>query len=185
MRQAISALGGIYQLGYVATDMAAAVEDWTRTYGVGPFYEIPKVEDFLVESRYYGAASNICFAASLGYWGRQQIEIIVPTNDAPSIYRDWIESGRRGIHHLCVTVDDLEPGRRILLEAGAVLAQELTIAGGGGAIYFDLGEAADVRYLELYQLAPGQADMYAAMEAEARTWDGSNPFRMIEMDESR
>lgn len=180
MRKVISALGGIYQLGYVATDLAEAVESWSRTFGVGPFYKISRVEDFLEQARYYGEPSDIRFSASLGYWGNLQIEIIVPTNDAPSIYRDWIESERKGIHHLCVAVDDLEPGCRILLENGAVLAQDLVISGGGGALYFDLGESADVRYLELYQLAPGQADMYAAMEAEARNWDGSDPLRQFE-----
>jgi methylmalonyl-CoA/ethylmalonyl-CoA epimerase len=182
MDSRIASLGEVFQLGYVVPDLSAALDFWTRGLGVGPFFTIPKVEDLVTKLEYYGEPSDIRFSATLGYWGDRQIEIIVPTNDAPSIYRDWLRPGRRGLHHVCIEVEDLEPGRRLARDAGHAVAQEVAIAGGGGAIYVDMGEGAQVRYIELYQFAPGQKEIFTRMQAVARNWDGCDPLRPLLWD---
>ncbi len=179
MRQTLPSLGGIFQLGYVVEDLERAVAYWTQSLGVGPFFTMPRVEEFLTAADYYGKPSDIRFSATIGYWDDRQIELIVPTNDAPSIYRDWLQSGRQGLHHIGVAVDDIEPGRRMLVEAGGVVAQELTIAGGAAALYVDLGEDAPVRYVEHYHLVPDHVAMYAQFQAAAENWDGKDPLRMV------
>ena len=80
----LKALGDIIQIAYLPTDFDAALEYWTKTMGVGPFFLLENVQ--LGEMKYMGEPTDAVFTIAIGYWGDIQIELIRPENDAPSIY---------------------------------------------------------------------------------------------------
>lgn len=173
----VAGLGDVFQLGFVCEDLDEALAFWTGTLGAGPFFHIPRVHELLARREYFGEPTDIRFSATVGYIGDRQIELIQPLNDAPSIYGDWLRSGRSGLHHASIEVPDLEQARATAQATGALVAQEFRAADGSGVIYMDMGETAPIRYVELYQFGPGEGQLFARMRMLATTWDGTDPLR--------
>lgn len=168
----IADLGSVMQLAYVPADLDAALAWWTGTMGAGPFFWMGHLE--LENVRFRGAPSPIDFSVAIGYWGDIQIELIVQHNEAPSIYREWRDAGHEGLHHVCITVDDLDEARRVVGAAGGSIVQELGLPGGGGALYVDCGGGPGT-LVEMLCL-PSYAGFEMMREA-SRGWDGSDPVR--------
>jgi methylmalonyl-CoA/ethylmalonyl-CoA epimerase len=175
-RETFAALGEVMQLAYVPADFDAALLFWTKTMGAGPFFALNHVK--LEDTRYQGAPVEIDFSMALGYWGDIQIELIRQHNDAPSIYKAWRDAGREGLHHVCILVDDMAAARRASAEAGAVIAQEAKVSGGGEVIYVDTGGGPGTM-VEILKPGPGSRDFFAMMREAARGWDGRDPLRTL------
>lgn len=171
----LAALGPIMQLAYVPRDFDAALRYWTEQVGAGPFFMLEHVA--LENVKYRNAPSAPDFSMALGYWGDMQIELIVQHNDAPSIYKNWRDAGRQGIHHVCIVVDDMQAARAAADRAHAPVVQEGTIP-GGEVIYVDPGEHAGM-LIELVKLPPEALQGFAYMREQARNWDGSDPIRRL------
>ena len=172
----IANLGQIMQLAYVPADFDGALRYWTETIGAGPFFALDHVK--LDDVKYRGAPSDIDFSMALGYWGDTQIELIRQHNDAPSIYKAWLDEGREGLHHVCILVDDMAKARAVCADAGAAVAQEGLVAGGGEVIYADPGGGPG-SLVEILKPGPGTHDFFAMMREAARGWDGSEPLRRL------
>lgn len=172
----LASLGEIMQLAYVPVDFDAALTFWTRVMGAGPFFAIDHVA--LEDVRYQGAPAQIDFSMALGYWGDLQIELIRQHNDAPSIYKAWLDAGREGLHHVCMLVDDLAPARAAAAEGAMTIAQEARIPGGGQVIYIDTGGGPGTM-VEVLKPGPGTHGLFAMMREAAREWDGSEPLRKL------
>lgn len=171
----LAALGPITQLAYVPVDMEATLRFWTQGVGAGPFFRGPQapVEDVT----YYGRPTDVAFRTTIGYWGEIQIELIEQINDAPSIYKDWLDGGFEGLHHVCILVDDMSPARAAGLAAGARSAMEGRVAGGlGEFIYFDTGGGPG-SMVEIVRPGPSLLTAFAMMREAAVDWDGSDPVR--------
>ncbi len=175
-RGGIANLGEIMQLAYVPADFDAALQYWTQVVGAGPFFAIDHVQ--LERVRYRGASSEIDFSMALGYWGDMQIELIRQHNDAPSIYKEWRDAGREGLHHVCILVEDIANARAACAAVNAVVAQEGRVAAGGEVIYVDTGGGPGTM-VEILQPGPGTRDFFAMMRNAARGWDGSDPLRRL------
>jgi catechol 2,3-dioxygenase-like lactoylglutathione lyase family enzyme len=172
----IADLGEIMQLAYVPADFEGALKYWTEVVGAGPFFALDHVQ--LQGVKHYGAPVEIDFSMALGYWGDMQIELIRQHNDAPSIYKSWRDEGREGLHHVCILVDDMGEARAACAAAGAVVAQEGLVSGGGEVIYVDTGGGPGT-LVEILKPGPGSRDFFAMMRDAARGWDGSNPLRRL------
>lgn len=168
----LAGLGSVMQLAYVPADIDVALEWWTGTMGAGPFFWMGHIAAQNVQ--YRGAPSPIDFSIALGYWGDIQIELIVQHNDAPSIYKDWRDAGREGLHHVCIIVDDLDEARRVAEASGGEVVQSLEMPGGGGAIYVDCGGGQGTMTEILCM--PSYAG-FNMMRDAACGWDGSDPVR--------
>jgi catechol 2,3-dioxygenase-like lactoylglutathione lyase family enzyme len=175
-RASIAGLGEIMQLAFVPADFDAALDYWTRVIGAGPFFALDHVK--LEDLKYYGAPADVDFSMALGYWGDMQIELIRQHNDAPSIYKAWRDEGREGLHHVCILVDDIALARAACAEAGAVVAQEGKVTGGGEVIYVDTGGGPGT-LVEILQPGPGSRGFFSMMRDAARGWDGSEPLRRL------
>ncbi len=114
----------------------------------------------------------------LGHWGDMQIELIRQHNDAPSIYKAWRDAGHEGLHHVCILVDDMDAARRATTEAGATVAQEGKLAGGGEVIYVDTGGGPGTM-VEILKSGPGGRELFAMIRNAARNWDGRDPVRKL------
>jgi len=172
----IADLGEIMQLAYVPADFDAALKFWIETMGAGPFFAIDDVR--LIDCKYRGVPSEVHFSMALGYWGDMQIELIRQHNDAPSIYKAWRDAGHEGLQHVCILVDDIAHARAVCAAAGAVVAQEGQVAGGGEVIYVDTGGGPGT-IVEILQPGPNTRGLFAMMREAARGWDGSDPFRRL------
>ncbi|WP_197277307.1 VOC family protein [Sphingomonas profundi] len=168
----IASLGPIMQLAFVPEDIEAAIAHWL-SLGAGPFFRLRHIA--YKRATHRGAETNIDFSMAVGYWGDMQIELIDQHNDAPSIYRDWLDAGRTGLHHVCIEVDDIAAARREAQAANAEILQDIVLE-GVEAIYVDPGQGAPL--IELIEGA-GLKPVFAMMRDAARDWDGSDPVREL------
>jgi len=175
-RNPITGLGEVMQLAYVPADFEGALRFWTETMGAGPFFALDHVK--LEDVKYKGAPAEIDFSLVLGYWGDIQIELIRQHNDAPSIYKAWRDEGREGLHHVCILVDDMARARKTVAQAGASVAQEGKMSGGGEVIYVETGGGPGTM-VEIIKPGAGMRELFAMMRAAARDWDGKDPVRRL------
>lgn len=171
----LAALGDVMQLSFMSRDFDAALRFWTEVVGAGPFFLTERV--VAEELLYKGKPSPIDFRVAIGYWGDVQIEVIDQRNDAPSIYREWRDTGREGLHHVCILVDDLDVARAACAAAGADILQEGRLpAGVGRFVYAEPPGGPDV-LVEIMEPGAAMLAAFSHMREAARGWDGLDPVR--------
>ena len=174
-RALIRSLGSIMQMAFVPSDIDAALTYWTKTMGVGPFFQLEHAQLALDSHTYRGQPCEADFTMLLAYWGDMQIELIRQHNDAPSIYKDWRDLGAQGLHHVCIVVDDLEKALARCKAAGASLLQDGRSGGTTFAYVDTMGGPGSM--LEMLCPAPDVLAYQTHMKECARSWDGLNPIR--------
>jgi hypothetical protein len=172
----IAGLGPSIQNAFVPKDFDAALNWWVKVMGVGPFFHFPQVA--LDDVRYRGEPSDVQFEMAIGYWGNTQIELIRQLNDAPSIYKAWLDEGREGLHHTLTLVEDMADARARVAAAGGLILQEARVPGGGEVIYVDLNGGPGCM-LELLRPSAGGLEFFGMMREAAAMWDGNDPIRRL------
>ena len=169
-------LGPIMQLAWLPEDFDAAVQHWTQTMGVGPFFLLENIA--LQDMTYRGEPSEAVFSLALAYWGDVQVELIRNENDAPSIYNG--EHGVRDrLHHVCLLSDDIAAARQTCLERGAQVLLEAKVGEDGAVIYVDPRPGEAGHLVEILKPQSGTLEVFAMMREAARNWDGSDPVRRL------
>ena len=164
----VAGLGGIMQLAFVPENFDAAVDYWLKM-GAGPFFML---KDNLIESvECFGVKGPLVLDVALANWGDMQIEIIRQKSGGRSIYSEWRDAGKEGLHHVCVVAHDIAAARATCISNGF----DVVLEGNNHGIewfYVDThgGDGSLVEFIN----TDGPAQM--TREA-ARTWDGSNPIR--------
>ena len=98
--------GAVCQNGYVVRDIRAAMDHWVNVMGVGPWYYIDRVKtDYF---RHRGQDSGMEMSVALANSGDLQIELIQQRNDAPSMYKEFLNSGREGLQHMSYWTRDYQ-----------------------------------------------------------------------------
>ena len=168
--------GPIRQNGYVVNDIDAALDHWTRVLGVGPFFYFERVpiEDF----RHRGEPSAVEASIALANWGDLQIELIQQRNDAPSMYREFLEAGREGLQHVACWYDDLDGVLREVAERGIAIGQSGTIGERGRFVYLDT-EAHPGTVVELSEISGAKGRFFDHVRQSAAQWDGTDPIRPL------
>ena len=107
-------LGPIRQLGYVVDDIEAGMKYWSETMGVGPWFYNPQVpiEDYRFDGESYQPHNSVALANS----GPMQVELIQCRNDVPSMYRDYMQKGLRGLQHVAFWTRDYDADLRMMLD---------------------------------------------------------------------
>jgi hypothetical protein len=142
--------------------------------------ELPQ-EDF----RFRGHPSRPVLSIAFSNTGSLQIELIQQLNDAPSAYREFLDAGREGFHHLAWWAEDFGGAMERARAAGWSVVQD-----GGGSVkfaYFDAGGVTSTN-IELSELNDGTRAFNDFMAAAAASWDGvTDPIRPIDiaMDDAR
>jgi len=169
-------LGPIKQIGFITTDIPASVAYWARTFGAGPFFQMDHVD--LRNVKYYGKPVELDESLVLGYWHDIQIEFIIQHNKSQTIYTDWMEGRRQGVHHFLVDSPDVEKTRADLAKEGLEVAMEAKIGAGGEVLFFDMKNPY-LPYLEVVRLDPSFTRLFDYMQRAARDWDGKAPLRPV------
>ncbi len=171
--------GEVRQIGYVVRDIEAAVNEWTEVFGVGPFFYFEKapIENFL----YMGKPSPVEISAALSFSGRLQIELICQTNDAPSMYLDFLGAGCEGLHHIAYWVEKIDEMMITrITDSGYEIGQAGETRGEGRFFYF-VSKKDPGTIIELSEIMGAKAEFYKYIETEAGNWDGNNPVRKMEL----
>ena len=97
--------GQIAQIGYVVRDIRASMDNWVQS-GVGPWFYVDRVQ--LDYFRHRGVDSDMEMSVAVANSGDIQIELIKPRNDAPSVYKEFLDSGREGMQHIAYWTTDYQ-----------------------------------------------------------------------------
>ena len=165
--------GRIMQNGFVVPDWRAAAMHWVETLGVGPFFVM---EHVAFDTCYYrGEPTPIDVSVAIAYTGDYQVELVEQHNDAPSIYRDFLEHNAPGLQHVGTLVDNLDAA---IAEYGWAdkLVQHGVTANGQRFAYVDT-VMHNGTMLELIEADESMHKAFAYMRDAAADWDGSNPIR--------
>jgi hypothetical protein len=166
--------GPVRQFGYVVADLDDALSGWLAA-GVGPWYVMRGLRQ---SCRYRGEPCEVTLSIGLASIGGMQIEVIQQEDRTPSVYREFLDSGRHGFHQLAWWVDDFE--------AALQAAQER-----GWPVVWSGGEDVGIRYAYLeptwgpaavFELI-ANTDLMAGVDRMIReataAWDGSDPVRVL------
>jgi len=96
--------GPIRQISFVVADIDRAMQDWIDL-GVGPWFVLRGFR--AVGSTYRGTATEPTLSLGFANSGDLQIELVAPEDDTPSIYREFLDSGRQGFHHVAYWTADV------------------------------------------------------------------------------
>ena len=124
--------GSVNQLGYVVRDIQAAMDRWIQ-HGVGPWFYMESVVP--AHFRYRGTDSGLRMSVALANSGDLQLELIQQRNDAPSMYKDFLDSGREGAQHVAYWTTDYQALYDRAMTAGYTVGQEGDL--GGRFAYLD------------------------------------------------
>lgn len=169
---AADAFGPVGQIGYVVHDLAEAAARWADTTGIGPWRVMDRVP--LDHFTYRGEPSAVEIGIATAYSGAVQIELIQQHNDAPSMYRDLLDTYGEGAQHICFYPDDYDAALQSAADAGMAMGQEGSLWG----IRFAYLEGDGGRVIEFADLPRQLRDGRPKAIAEAAAWDGSDPVRI-------
>jgi catechol 2,3-dioxygenase-like lactoylglutathione lyase family enzyme len=170
----LAKMGPIVQIAFVPQDFDAAIRFWTEVMGAGPFFVIDHIPHERVLFRGHETQPDI--SAALGYWGDMIVELIVQHNDAPSVYREWLDQDGKGVQHVGVLSDDVPAARRNVIDIGGEILQDILLKDGSEAFYATVpGFLGTI--LEVIPAHERLIRMFASFRNAAQGWDGSDPVR--------
>ncbi len=166
--------GPIVQNGYVVRDWRAAAEYWSGELGVGPFFVLEHIP--FRHCRFRGADAVIDMSVAIAYSGDLQIELVQQHNDAPSIYREFLDARGEGLQHVGVLVEGIEAivaanhwGERVIQQGETLLGQRFA--------YLDVGPHPGAM-IELIEASEAARSAFAYMKRAAAEWTGERPIRI-------
>ncbi|WP_183408299.1 VOC family protein [Nocardioides pocheonensis] len=171
-----SVLGPRMQVGMVVRDLEVATEFWAQHLGIGPWIAMKSSS---ADRRFVhrGAESPVEMELAFSYAGDTQLEIIAQTNDAPSPYKEFLDEGREGVHHLGFWPEDFEGSCSALRSAGFEELFALYLPDGSSNVTYYSSPAFIGLVVELAPMTPFRRKYMTAIEKLAQSWDGSHPLR--------
>ncbi|MBI1210552.1 MAG: VOC family protein [Alphaproteobacteria bacterium] len=169
--------GAVRQNGYVVRDIRGAMEHWVKVLGVGPWFYIDRVKmDYF---RHRGQESNAEVSIALANSGDLQIELIQQRNDAPSMYKEFLDAGSEGLQHMSYWTTDYQKLYDGALALGYKVGQEGQIGGEQGRFaYFDT-EAHPGSVVEISDISGNKGRFFEHIRRVAAEWGGSHPIRDV------
>lgn len=171
--------GSIAQIGYVVRDIEASMSSFAAC-GIGPWFHLKGVRpgDFT----YQGQPSDMVMDVAVANSGDIQIELITPVNDAPSMYRDFLDAGHEGVQHIAYWSDDFQGLYDRALDAGFTVGQEGRIGGDDGRFAYLQTEHHPGTVIEISDVGGSKKFVFDLIKMAAAGWDGSNQVQEIDAD---
>lgn len=164
----------VFQNAWVVDDAEAAAMRWAGEMGVGPFF-FTEYTDHFSDVTYRGEPSELSMIVGLAQAGPVQIELIQPTTDKPCAYRDSVEPGTVGFHHMCVWTHDIEADTEYFEQLGYPAAN----TGDAGIVRFAYYDTRPLMgcMLEVVEHGPAIAEYFRLIADAGAAWDGTRPIR--------
>jgi hypothetical protein len=165
----------VMQNSWVVSDIDAAMRNWVRTTGVGPFFVVKGIT--IDDQRYRGkpVAKPLEVTFALAQAGDIQIEFVCQHNDAPSAYRDTVPVGRSAFHHMAVYSHDYDEDLADYTHGGFEVAFSGAFA-GKRFCYVDTSASIGCM-IEIIEASDAQAGFFKRIIDAANNWDGRDPYR--------
>lgn len=174
--------GPTRQLGIVVHDFMGTLRHWAEVQGIGPFFYFTDapIDGFRLRGKEVDAPIvSIAFA----YSGDLQIEIVHQQNDVPSLYQEFLESGREGLNHIAAFHD--KPGYDATYARAVKAVGTPWQEGAIGGVRFAYFETERVPGATICEIAESGMEepmaLFEQMRVAAKQWDGSDPFRRLEL----
>ena len=169
--------GNVCQNGYVVRDIEGAMTHWVEKLGVGPWFYVQDVKTDWFKCR--GVASDVKMSIALANSGDLQIELIQQRNDAPSLYKEFLDAGHEGLQHMSYWTHEYQALYDRALSLGYVVGHEGAIGGEKGRFaYFDT-QAHPGTIVEISDISGPKGAMFAHIRKVAAEWDGADPIRVV------
>jgi len=110
--------------------------------------------------------------------GPLQIELIQQSNEAPSLYCDFLDAGHEGLQHVAYWTTTMDADLARLAAAGYEVAQSGAIGADGRFVYYAT-EQHPGTVVELSEISGRKGKFFEHIAETARTWDGSDPIRRL------
>lgn len=165
--------GPVRQVGYVVGDLDATIGSWLPL-GVGPWFVLRDQDQ---SCTYRGAPCDTTLSIAFANTATMQIELIQQHGDTPTIYSEFLGSGREGYHQLAWWADDFDATMAAVDDAG----WPVVWSGGEGLARFAYVEPPDrpAPVLEIMELNDLTRGLDGLVSAAAVDWDGSDPIRRL------
>jgi hypothetical protein len=166
--------GVVRQIGYVVRDLDQAVASWL-SMGVGPWYVLRGQQQ---SASYRGEPCTVTLSIGFANTGELQVELIHQEDDAPSIYTEFLASGREGFHQLAWWATDFEGAVETAQSAGWPVVWSGGDRSSTRYAYLEApaGPATIIELMEITDVTDGMAKL---VREAARDWDGSAPIRSL------
>ena len=166
-----------FQLGFHVEDVIVAAERWARVFGVGPFSLLPRS---VTSSTYRGRSCRAEIQIAAAQAGPVQIELIQQFDDEPSIYRELFGAEDNGLHQLCTITEHYDARLAQYRAHGYEVVGEVD-SDTHRVAYIDT--VADFGwYTEMVASTPSFLRHTARLAELGRTWDGTDPVRILTRD---
>jgi catechol 2,3-dioxygenase-like lactoylglutathione lyase family enzyme len=171
--------GEIRQVAYLVPDIEAAMGYWADVLGVGPWFYNSKVpiENYIYRGQRYEPHNSVALANS----GDLQIELLQTRNDVPSMYRDFLQAGRSGMHHFAYWTETFDDDLVRAEAAGFKVCMSGEVGDNGRFVYFETTDAGDDVWpgtvVELSEVAGPKGRLFKLIREASLNWDGADPVR--------
>ena len=170
----------IRQVAYFCADVRAAAAAHHAAYGSGPFFVADNIP--LAKAVHRGTERLLDHTSAYGQWGEVMVEFVQQNNPGPSPFHDLYPegSGRFGLHHVAVFVEDVDTALAAFAAQGAPCAMRAEMA--DGFVYAFADTSASLGHMtELYAPRPSLLGFYAMVADAAKDFgrEGTSPRDLI------
>jgi hypothetical protein len=164
------------QIAYFVPDAEAAARMHHITFGSGPYVLSEHIP--LTRCLYRGRDAAFDHSSAYGQWGEVMIEFVQQNNLGPSCCHDMYPegSGRFGIHHVALFVEDIDAEIARHAANGHAVAMDATSGLGTRFVMIDTAQTFG-HMLELYQPHPGLHAFYRHVAEIAGDFSGGVVLR--------
>ena len=160
----------IRQIAYFVPDARVAARAHHALFGSGPYFVADRIPLRLAKHR--GIDRPLDHSSAYGQWGEVMIEFVQQNNADPSAFHDMYPqgSGREGIHHVALFVDDVPAEIARFAAAGHATALYAEMNDGFAFAFIDT-VARLGHMIEIYSPVPVLTDFYAMVAEAAKMFD--------------
>lgn len=166
----------IVQLGFVVTNLREAAMEWTRRFGIGPwfYWEHLGGRDY----RFRGEPSEPDISTAMADWNGIQIQLVQQHDESPSIHTEWLSThgGAPGLNHIAVAVDDFEGELARRAERGETPLSEAGTPVNNVFYHWGDWNLPGIEFSERQPPAIVER-LYSTVAEAAKDWDGTDPWR--------
>lgn len=166
----------VRQIAYFVADADAAAAQHSAMFGSGPFIILRHIG--LESSVHRGTPSPFDHTSAYGQWGDIMVEMVQQHNPGPSAFHDMYPAGtgRYGLHHMALFVDDLHAAISDFAAKDYPLAQ-LSKTETGTEFAFVDARKTHGHMIEVYEPEPALIGFYGMIADAAKDWDGKDSVR--------
>jgi len=118
----IAKIGKIGQIGIVVRDLDKSMKTYWEELGIGPWKIWTYGPQTTSATTYYGKPTFQKFRGAETMVGDMNLELLMHL-EGDTIYKDFIEQGREGLHHVSIYDNNLEPILEKFKKAGIDIIQ--------------------------------------------------------------